>query len=160
MHCTSEALEIRSNSCQPGLTEFPACSKIRRPGVFRRSKVGCSYAGTYRVPSICAALGFLLRTLNVPGTVAKTDVVCSLEAARARGVNARRSAIVYGATASADVVVALSAVRNYRVLRVARGEAFGCVDTGNGLAHEGEVGVGRPKPVHHVIPRHELSGNL
>ena len=98
--------------------------------------------------------------MNIPRTVTKPDVARSLEAARARSVNARRSSIINRATASAHVVVALSAVRNHRGLRIARAEAFRCIDTGDGLAHEGEVGIGGPEPVDHVIPGHELNGDL
>lgn len=73
------------------------------------------------------------------------------EAVRARGGEARRAAVVDGAGAAADILGALAAVRHDRVLRRARGERV------DGLADEGDLGIGGGEPVVELLVADEVA---
>ena len=127
--------------------DLPSSSRRHGDGLRARRVaepvVEASAAGRQVVAAVCA-----------PAAVAEPDVVRRREAVRVRRIEARRAPGVHGARAAADVFDASTTVRDRGDLGRARGERV------DGLADEGELGIGRREPMQHLLVGHEVGRGL
>ena len=96
----------------------------------------------------------LVATPTAISAIAEADVVGSRQAVSTRGGNACRSAIVYAAGTSAEIVNFLGTVCNHCVQCIAFGKIREVADR---FTMESNIGVGGGEPVFELFNAHQIS---
>ena len=97
---------------------------------------------------------------KLPCTVAKADVMGSIEANCRWRIETGWATVVHGARPATDVVDTRAAVCHLRRLRGAGGEVFGGIEARNGVADESEVRISGLEPLKEVFVTDDVDFGL